>query len=335
MDPPLVSILIPFRNTEAFLTECLQSIIEQQYRNWEVIAVDDHSTDGSWQILEVFVTLDHRFRVLKNKGQGIISGLQTAYANSTGSFITRMDSDDIMPVNKLKVLATSLLEYGKGHLAVGKVRYFSIRGISNGYARYEDWLNKLTEKGANYLDIYKECCIPSPCWLAFRQDLDVCGAFMGDQYPEDYDLCFRFYEKKLRIIPCSEVLHYWRDYDRRTSRTSEHYAQNYFLDIKLRYFLKLDWDTERPLAIWGAGSKGKTIAAKLLERNIPFDWLCDNPNKIGKKIYGIPMKHYTSLANFPNAQSIVTVANNQSQKAIRRYLSALEKQPMRDYFFFC
>ena len=293
MEKPLVSILIPFKNTSVFLEECLDSIRKQTYRNWEVLAVDDHSSDESLKLVQKFTKKDSRIHVSQNQGTGIIEALRTGYSKSKGSFITRMDSDDIMTPNKLDLMVTSLLDSGKGHLALGKVKYFSDRGISNGYARYEVWSNQLTKSGSNYSEVYKECVIPSPCWMAYREDFNTCGAFEPNRYPEDYDLAFRFYEKELQCIPCNELLHYWRDYDTRTSRTSDHYAQNYFLDIKLHYFHKLDYDSNRPLVVWGAGNKGKTIAQSLLEKQIDFYWVCDNPNKIGKSIYGREMLHYT------------------------------------------
>ena len=103
MTLPLVSILIPFKNTEVFLTECLDSILSQNYEHWEVLAVDDHSTDGSRTLVEKYCNLDPRFRCFSNKGHGIIEALRTAYGASIGSFITRMDSDDIMRPQKLEV----------------------------------------------------------------------------------------------------------------------------------------------------------------------------------------------------------------------------------------
>ncbi|MBS9463649.1 glycosyltransferase [Flagellimonas sp. 389] len=335
MQSTLVSILIPFKNTAHFLTECLDSIINQSYQNWEVLAIDDHSEDTSMNLVTSYNEHDERIKVFKNTGKGIIPALQTAYSKSSGTFITRMDSDDIMKPNRIKTMVNSLIETGEGHIAVGQVSYFSDRGISNGYERYEIWLNQLTAKGTNYTEIYKECVIPSPCWMAFRNDLDSCGAFEPDRYPEDYDLTFRFYENDLKIIPCNEVLHLWRDYDSRTSRTSEHYAQNYFLDIKLHYFLKLDYDFARPLVIWGAGFKGKNIAKKLLEQGIEFVWLCDNPKKINKKIYDQELSHFSILEKLPKPQSIITVANEEAQKEIKRYLNGLNQTPMEDYFFFC
>jgi hypothetical protein len=246
-----------------------------------------------------------------------------------------MDSDDRMAPGKLQLMANALLQHGTGHVVVGFVRYFSDMGISEGYARYEKWLNGLTAAGSNFSEIYKECVIPSPCWMTFRKDLDSCGGFKPDRYPEDYDLTFRFYENQLKCIPVKKVLHWWRDYETRTSRTSPHYAANYFLDIKLHYFLRLDRNENRPLTLWGAGSKGKTIAKGLLEKDIEFQWLCDNPKKIGKKIYGKEMAHYGVLNRMRSPQSIITVANQRAQRMIRNYLGSLQQIPMLDYFFFC
>lgn len=335
MQNPLVSILIPYKNTAVFLSECLNSIKDQTYANWEVIAINDHSTDNSLQLVQNFAKSDQRIKFFQNSGEGIIEALRLAYDKSKGHFITRMDSDDRMAEEKIQVLVESLQKHGTGHLAVGQVRYFSERGISNGYERYEKWLNELTAEGNNYTEIYKECVVPSPCWMAFRADLDSCGAFLPNRYPEDYDLTFRFYEKGLKCIPCDTLLHHWRDYDTRTSRTSEHYAQNYFLDIKLHYFLKLDRDTNRSLVIWGAGNKGKAIAKGLQNLQIDFVWLCDNPKKIGKSIYGQGLHHYSLLEQLEHPQSIITVANVAAQKEISNHLHKLAQRSMTDYFFFC
>lgn len=335
MQKPKVSILIPFKNTEAYLSECLTSIVNQTHEDWEVIAVNDHSMDTSLAIADDFAKKDKRFTILTNTGKGIIKALRLAYSHASGSFITRMDADDVMTPNRLAVMLNSLLENGSGHLAVGQVKYFADSGVNNGYERYEKWLNRLTAKGNNYQEIYKECVIPSPCWMLHREDLDAVNAFNANTYPEDYDLAFRFYEKKLKCIPCDSVLHYWRDYAVRTSRTSEHYAENSFLDLKLHYFLKLDYASENTLVVWGAGAKGKDIAKKLIEKNIEFYWLCDNPRKIGKDIYGQILFHFNQLEQLKNPQTIVTVANKEAQETIRTYLKTQNQVEMRNYFFFC
>ena len=335
MSQPLVSILIPFKNTEAYIGECLNSIIEQSYSNWEAIFVDDGSTDSSFTIVETLSQQDVRIKPFKNIGTGIISALQTAYSHCKGEFITRMDSDDIMTHNRLEIMVSDLEKHGKKHLAVGQVKYFRQDGLSDGFARYERWLNKLTKTGSNYSEIYKECVIPSPCWMLHRDDFEACDGFNPNRYPEDYDLAFRFYKASYTCIPCNEVLLHWRDYSTRTSRTHQHYAENSFLDLKVLYFLELNYDASRPLAIWGAGTKGKTLAKILLKENIPFQWICDNPKKIGKHIYEQKLLNFDYLSQLNHPQSIVTVANEDAQTEITAYFKTQNMQSMIDYFFFC
>lgn len=335
MPNPLITILIPFKNVEDYFEECLASIRRQNYEHWEVIAVDDHSEDSSLQIAQNFSQLDHRFKIISNTASGIITALRLAYAHSNGQFITRMDADDHMSVDRLKIMVSSLLQNGKGSIAIGQVCYFAEEGVNDGYRRYGKWLNQMTSKGTNYQEIYKECAIPSPCWMVHRSDLDASGAFNSDRYPEDYDLAFRFYAKGLTCIPCTKILHYWRDYQTRTSRTNKHYAQNSFLDIKLHYFLKLDHDPTKTLVVWGAGKKGKDIAKRLIGLKVGFKWVCDNPKKIGKDIYGIRLAHYTALQNIQRPQSIITVANEKEQLFINSIFKKLSKISSVDYFFFC
>ena len=332
---PRVSILMPFRNTAEFLPECLASIRAQTATDWELLAVDDGSADASRDIVCREAQKDSRIRILSNPGSGIIPALREAYRVSRGAYITRMDSDDMMPPERLEHMSARLFDAGTGHIAIGAVRYFSHRGISDGYARYEAWLNRLTRLGDNFREIYKECAIPSPCWMVFREDLDRCGAFGPDRYPEDYDLAFRFYQNRMVCLPEERILLHWRDYDSRTSRTSEHYAQNYFLDIKAHYFLRIDRDPERELVIWGAGYKGKFLARYLRDAGIPFRWICDNPAKIGKRIYGLLLEPFPNLDRMNRPQSLITVANRESQAAISAWLSARGYRQGSDSFFFC
>lgn len=329
------SILIPFKNTAAYLPACLDSIINQSYKNWEVLIVDDSSTDKSHEIVKVYSQKDARIRLLKNKGVGIIEALQTAYAQSTGTFITRMDSDDIMATNKIECMVADLTLKGPGYIALGLVHYFSESGIKEGYKRYENWLNTLILKGTNFNEIYKECVIPSPCWMVYRRDFEKANGFNSNFYPEDYDLAFRFFENGLQCISSNNVLHSWRDYAVRTSRTSPNYAENSFLELKIHYFLKLSYDPLKTLVIWGAGKKGKKIVSLLKSSKIPFVWICENPKKIGKKIYNEAVESFEKLLEIPNYQSIISVANENAQRKILRIFKAQGKEAMTDYFFFC
>lgn len=320
---------MPIKNAGPYLAECLASIQNQTEQNWEVLAVDDGCIDNSIQVFNAFAKQDERFKLFTNQETGIIPALRLAYSESSGAFVTRMDADDIMPEDKLETLKRYLLENGKRHLATGLVKYFAKGGVKPGYQFYENWLNTLTQSGNNYSDIYKECVIPSPCWMAYREDLDACGAFNSDEYPEDYDLTFRMMEYGLKVIPSDKILHLWRDHGGRTSRNHPNYADNRFLELKLDWFVKLTYDPTKTLVIWGAAQKGKICARRLLAAGVPFRWMCNNPNKINKSVYETLIENVKEIHSIPNKQVIVVVANKDQQAEIRSQLTEEEA------FFFC
>lgn len=335
MPENLISVLLPVYNTSKYLRECLDSILLQSEKCWELLAVDDFSTDESRAILEEYAEKDNRVKVFKNTEKGLISALRLAYAKSSGNLITRMDSDDRMTKGKLAALKQILLNNGKGNVATGLVKYISEKPLGEGYKRYEKWLNTLLENGFPYTEVYKECVIPSPCWMLHREDLERCGAFASDTYPEDYDLCFRMYDNDLDVIASSEILHYWRDYPTRTSRTDEKYANPTFLDLKLHYFLKIETFPERPLVLWGAAKKGKTLAKGLIRRGKSFRWICDNPNKWGKNIFGVKIEKVPSILEVEEPHTIIAIANEDAQAKIRSYMDAHELYEGENYTFFC
>ena len=332
---PLISILMPVKNTAPFLQECLDSILAQDYPHWELIAINDHSTDASFEILEAYAKKDTRIQLLNNSGKGIIEALRMAYAHSKGQFITRMDSDDIMPREKLAVLCHNLQQAGKGHLATGGVQYFSATALGEGYQRYAQWLNRLSSTGTNFSELYKECVIPSPCWMLHRSDLEACDAFRPNRYPEDYDLCFRFYEQGLKCIPCQQILHLWRDSPTRTSRHDPNYANNSFLALKMYYFLKLNYNNNRPLVLWGAGKKGKYIAQYLAQKSIPFYWVCNNENKIGHNIHGQILQPISTIETLNAPQLMVAIAQPKAQAAIKMDFQKKGLKTMTDFFLMC
>lgn len=329
-----ISILLPVYNTAKYLPDCLNSILAQTEHNWELLAIDDFSRDNSFEILKSYAQKDDRIQVFKNTQKGIIPALRLAFEKSTGDLITRMDSDDKMTPDKLAILKSLLQKHGKGHLATGFVKYFSDEGLKEGYQNYEKWLNNLTKEGNNFREIYKECVIPSPCWMVFREDLIRCGAFDSPKYPEDYDLCFRFYKNKLKVVASTTILHHWRDYDTRTSRTSETYSNNQYFDLKLPYFLELDYNNQRPLVLWGAGRKGKKLARMLSENEIPFHWVCNNPKKWGIKLYKVPLESFENIPKYKNPQIIVGVAAPSGVKEILAFFEKNRLEQKKHYFFF-
>ncbi|RJE71319.1 glycosyltransferase [Reichenbachiella sp. MSK19-1] len=334
-DTPLVSIIMAVKDTAPYLHACIDSIIAQTYPHWELIAVNDHSTDDTPAILQAYAAQDSRIRVFDSDRPKLIPTLQVAYAQAKGSLINRMDSDDKMPDYKLDVLVQEWNKYGKGHVIGGGTEHFVDEGeVGDGFRRYERWLNDIARRSAHYEEIYKECVIPSHSWIIHRDDFDHVGAFDPIVYPEDYDLCFRFYRAKLKVIGIDVVLHHWRDRSNRISRTWDEYKDNRYFDLKTRYFYELDRDPSRPLVLWGAGRNGKDMAKILIQHQDTFHWVCDNERKIGKDVYEVRMEHYDVIPSLDNPQIMIVVSSPDGKKEIKEILNAWGKKPVKDYWFF-
>lgn len=321
---------MPVKNAGHYLKPCLDSIIGQSYRNWELIAINDGSTDGSKEMLVSYSDRYDNILTCDNDGEGIISALQMAYSLSKGEWIHRMDADDIMPAYKLNTLK-NLAQ--KGSVVTGKVHYFcDEQQIGEGFVKYANWLNALMEGGDFWRDIYRECPIPSSAWLLHRLDFDSIGAFNSSLLPEDYDLCFRIFQNNLKVLKCKDVVHQWRDSSTRTSRNADEYFPLAYLPLKVHYFLKLHRAGSRPLVLWGAGKKGKLVAKLLLEKKIIFDWITDNAKKSGKDIYGIVLKDACNLSSY--SQVIIAVSSPDEQMIIQHKLNQESKINNLDYFWF-
>ena len=321
---------MPIKNTAAYLRKCIDSIIEQTYTDWELIAIDDHSDDDSYKILQLYAAKYSHIHTYKNEGKGIINALRLAFANSQGQYITRMDSDDIMMPQKIDLLRAALTD--RKQVSVGLVQYFSDDTLGEGYIKYADWLNKMTINKSNFSEIYKECVIPSPCWMIHRDDFIDLGSFASDIYPEDYDLAFRMRNYGLVIRPVPEIIHLWRDHPSRASRNDPNYMDNQFINIKVHHFLLSDYNASQPLVVWGAGKKGKKIVQLLKVQNIDVHWICNNTKKIGTKIYDILLHapHYLDAISSP--QIIIAVAQKNAQTEIE---STLQQNGEYTALYFC
>lgn len=323
------------KDTEPYLKDCLDSIINQTYKNWELIAVNDHSSDRTPEILKEYVAKDTRIKTFDSIRHKLIPTLKEAYADVSGTLINRMDSDDKMPHDKIEILVREWNKYGRGYIIAGGTEHFVDEGeVGGGFRRYEQWLNNVAKSGSHYQEIYMECVIPSHCWIIHKDDFDLVDAFNPEVYPEDYDLCFRFYKHGLKVIGIDKVLHYWRDRSNRISRTWEEYKDNRYFDLKLGYFYELDRDEKRPLVLWGAGKNGKDMAKLLLERESTIHWVCDNERKIGKDIYGIRMEHFDAIPELSNPQIMIVVSSPSDRNHIKKQLKAWDKLPVQDFWLF-
>jgi len=126
---PLVSILLPVHNCERFLTDSLKSLVSQSYRQIEIIAIDDFSSDNSLKILKSFAKKYKKVRVYKNiKRYGVVMTLNRLLKKAKGNYIAFMDASDISSKQRIKKQVEFLLG-NQGVVAVGaQCRFMNDKG---------------------------------------------------------------------------------------------------------------------------------------------------------------------------------------------------------------
>ncbi len=108
----MISVLVPAYNVEAYLKRCLDSILAQTFQDYEVVIVDDGSTDASGKIAENYASKYKNFRVIHQNNSGLAQTRNVLVAAATGEYITFVDSDDAIEPEYLQTLWTDLQDTG-------------------------------------------------------------------------------------------------------------------------------------------------------------------------------------------------------------------------------
>jgi len=126
---PLVSIILPVFNAASYLGEAIDSILAQSFSDWELIAVDDASSDNSAAILEDYAAADSRIRVFRNEiNLGVGGTLDRAISESRGQYIARMDADDICSPDRVAVQLKHLQQNPEVIAVGGQIREMQENG---------------------------------------------------------------------------------------------------------------------------------------------------------------------------------------------------------------
>lgn len=106
----MISIIVPVYNVEKYLDRCIISILKQSFKNWELILLNDGSTDGSGKICDKYKQLDNRIRVIHKKNTGVSSTRNLGIDLSRGEYITFIDSDDWVDSDYLEIMYKAINE---------------------------------------------------------------------------------------------------------------------------------------------------------------------------------------------------------------------------------
>jgi glycosyltransferase involved in cell wall biosynthesis len=283
---PRVSVLLPVRDAQETLPECLGSLRDQTLADHEVVAVDDGSGDGSLECLREAARRDPRLTVVATGPRGIAPALNAALAAARAPLVARMDADDVARPERLFRQWEWLSRDPRPTVLATQVTVNELPA-NQGMRDYVAWSNALLRHDDIVRDLYVESPLVHPTVMMRRDDLVGLDGFRDFDGPEDYDLWLRAARAGFRFEKVPEPLLFWRDRPERLTRREGRYAPARFRARKLAELIDRGLLRDG-VVIWGAGPVGKAWLRDLQEAGQRVEALVEvDPRKIGQRIHGV------------------------------------------------
>lgn len=229
-----LSVILPFYNAQDFLAESIASIKEQTYSDFEVICIDDGSTDDSLVTLARAISGDNRFKVISRENKGLIASLNEGISIAKGKYIARMDADDICLKDRFKTQLAVFERSPKCAVVGSSYQYIDINGFFL-KSRILPSSNKLI---CFLMDFGSPLCHPS---VMFNRELLAEHLYydVNSRYCEDYELWLRLRSKGFVFFNVAKPLLKYRLLDSSVSRkySVEQYESSIRLLEKYCYFV--------------------------------------------------------------------------------------------------
>lgn len=287
---PQVSVLLPCFAAAATLEETLASLARQTHPDFEVVIVDDGSTDDTSCLLDSWTQQDSRFRVISAAHRGIIPTLNLGLEACRGPYIARLDADDLAHPERLALQAAFLDAHPEVTLVSCLAEGFPLANVREGFRLYLEWLNSLISDAEIRREIFVESPFPHPSVMfraAFVREL---GGYEEHGWAEDYDLWLRMYLAGARFAKIPRPLLSWREHPTRLTRTDSRYAVENFLRAKAHYLVRGPLLGRGAVIVWGAGMLGRRLSKHLAREGAPLHAFIDiDPRKIGNTRRGLPI----------------------------------------------
>ena len=202
-----ISVIIPFYNVEKYIEKCLQSVSEQTFGDFEVILVDDGSTDNSPFVCRKFVEKDSRFKLFTKRNEGVSVARNFGIEKATGDFIAFIDSDDIVHPKLLETLITNS-QKNNADIAVGK----SVTFVDECDMRQPEHtvVRTLTPAQAISDALYQKSINNAVWGKLFRKSLFEGISFPENRIYEDLAVFYLLFERANRIVTTTEHLYFYR-----------------------------------------------------------------------------------------------------------------------------
>jgi glycosyltransferase involved in cell wall biosynthesis len=330
---PRVSVCLPCRNAAATLPAALDSLLAQTLPEFEIIAVDDGSTDQTWDVLCAHARRDARLRPLRQPHRGVALAWNAAVEAARAPYIARMDADDTSLPRRLEAQVELLDAEPALGLVSGLVRFGGDRKKRQGYAVHVDWLNSLLTPEDISANRFVDSPISNPSVMFRRELFERLGGARENTgpspFPEDYEQWLRWLERGVRMGKVHEEILVWNDPPQRLSRTHAAYSVEAFARVKAQYLWRwlIRRNANHPRAwVWGAGRVSRQKLAPLVELGLAIEAFVDiDAKKIGQSVRGVPVLPREAIPPYsPSAPFLLAnVASRGARGEITAWLAAL------------
>ncbi len=316
---PTVSILLPVRNEERYLPAALASLLHQTLTSWELVAVDDGSTDATPAILAEAAHRDPRVRVLPSPQRGLVSALNAGLAACRAALIARMDGDDIAHPRRLEFQHAFMAANPEVGLAACAFRHFPRQQLGVGMLAYEAWQNALTSHESIMRDLFVESPFVHPSVMFRRETVERVGGYRDMGWAEDYDLWLCLAAAGTRFARLAQPLLFWRERPERATRTMAEYDANAFRTCKAHHLRRGFLRDVAEVTLAGAGLEGRAWR-KVLEREEVrvVRWVDIDPRKVGRVLHGAPVIAATGVVP-DGGKMLITVGTRGAREGLRTW----------------
>jgi glycosyltransferase involved in cell wall biosynthesis len=329
---PLVSVLMPVRDVEAHIDEAISSILAQTLADFELIIVDDGSTDDTRALISVWAARDVRVRYLSQEPSGIVPALEAARHAARGRFLARMDGDDVSMPTRLEKQVKLLEEEPRLAGCGTGIEYFPAHVVRDGARRYEQWINATVTPDEIAREIFVECPLAHPTFFLRAEALDSVGGYREVAWPEDYDLVFRLWERGARLGKVAEPLLRWREGEERLSRVHARYSAHAFRRCKVHYLSRTLLKRRSGAVVWGSGPVGKGFSMALREAGVDVRAFVDvDPRKIGQNIHGTRVVGAEEALAMSGVLHLAAVGQPGGRDGVREVLSGAGLVELNDF----
>ncbi len=328
---PAVSILMPVRNEEPYLPAALHSISAQTCTDWELVVVDDGSSDATPDILALAAAQDSRIRVIRRTGGGLVAALNDGLASCRAPLLARMDGDDISHPRRLERQVAYLVSHPDVGLVATGFCHFPRSSLKQGMLGYEEWQNGLLDHEAIMRDLFVESPFVHPSVMIRRHLLVNIGGYRDCGWAEDYDLWLRLAQTGTRFSRLPDQLFFWRDHPDRSTRTDSLYSTDAFRTCKLHYLLQGSLQHRTKVIIAGAGLEGRAWQRLLAGAGISVSaWIDVDPRKVGRELHGAPVLGTDNLTALKDL-ILVAIGVRGARNQFRQLALSLGLLEGRDY----